>query len=221
MNILRLNKDIKLFYTIENFLLDDEIEEIFNLCENKKFLEAEIDNDQLISKNKNYLNYKINQNSGVVKRIRESNIKWIVWEKDSEWLFKKIIKCINQVNLDNYGYILKFVENFQFTEYNSKQNSFYSKHVDQKNKYDIKSFLDIRKLSFTIQLSDFCDYEGGDLRFYIGKKSIYTNKEEYVVAKKNKGSITFFPSDILHEVTPVTKGTRYSLVSWVQGPNLL
>jgi len=28
----------------------------------------------------------------------------------------------------------------------------------------------------------------------------------------------FFPSYTLHEVTPVTKGTRYTLVGWVHGP---
>ena len=52
-------------------------------------------------------------------------------------------------------------------------------------------------------------------------ETLFTNKEEYDVAKKDKGTITFFPSHVLHEVTPVTKGTRYSLVSWVQGPNIL
>jgi PKHD-type hydroxylase len=30
--------------------------------------------------------------------------------------------------------------------------------------------------------------------------------------------ITLFPSWSLHRVTPVTKGTRYSLVAWVSGP---
>ena len=34
-----------------------------------------------------------------------------------------------------------------------------------------------------------------------------------------KGMITFFPSWLIHDVTPVTQGTRYSLVGWVNGPN--
>jgi PKHD-type hydroxylase len=37
---------------------------------------------------------------------------------------------------------------------------------------------------------------------------------------KDKGTIVFFSSNIEHEVTPVTKGTRYALVGWVNGPNL-
>ena len=32
------------------------------------------------------------------------------------------------------------------------------------------------------------------------------------------GSTIAFPSFFLHEVTPVTKGSRYSIVTWVSGP---
>ena len=32
-----------------------------------------------------------------------------------------------------------------------------------------------------------------------------------------KGSIIVFPSFLYHQVTPITKGTRYSLVMWVLG----
>jgi len=33
-----------------------------------------------------------------------------------------------------------------------------------------------------------------------------------------KGSIIAFPSYILHQVTPVTKGVRKSAVLWLSGP---
>ncbi|MFT7073376.1 MAG: PKHD-type hydroxylase [Patiriisocius sp.] len=62
----------------------------------------------------------------------------------------------------------------------------------------------------TIQLSDPNDYEGGDLRFMINK--------EIVNAPKEKGTIIIFPSFIMHRVTPITKGTRQSIVGWVSGP---
>ena len=67
-----------------------------------------------------------------------------------------------------------------------------------------------RKLSLVVQLSDPEDYEGGDLEIYTG--------HEPLVVKKKKGMTAFFPSYQLHGVTPVTKGTRYSLVVWVHGP---
>ena len=223
MNILRQNKEICPIISIPNFLSDLEINQIFNLSKEKEFIDAVIDNKLNKKENHNLLtDHKIiNLNVGVVKSTRETNIKWISLDENSNWLFKKIIQCINETNVNNYGYILKFVEDIQFAEYTSQTKGFYSKHTDCGNRFGMENFVDIRKLSFSIQLSDLNDYEGGELKFYTGKKSIYANKEKGDTAKKDKGTIILFPSHVLHEVTPVTKGIRYSLVSWVQGPNIL
>jgi hypothetical protein len=221
MNILRQNKKTQEIVTIQNFLSEAEINQIFDLCEEREFVDSSIGKD--LDKEKQILLEKYNikdLNNGVIKSKREANLKWIYLDDQSNWLFNKVINCINQVNAHNYHYILKFVEDFQFSEYNSLTRGFYSKHVDCGNVYDIENFVDIRKLSFSIQLSNPEDYEGGDIKFY-GKKSIYTNEKEYDIARKDKGTIIFFPSHILHEVTPITKGIRYSLVSWVLGPNIL
>ena len=32
------------------------------------------------------------------------------------------------------------------------------------------------------------------------------------------GDVLLFPSFTQHQITPITKGIRYSLVSWVSGP---
>ncbi len=50
------------------------------------------------------------------------------------------------------------------------------------------------------------DYEGGELIMFEDKK-----------IDTKKGDLLIFPSNFLypHEVTPVTKGVRYSYVSWV------
>ena len=69
-----------------------------------------------------------------------------------------------------------------------------------------------RKVSFSVQLSNPSDYEGGDLRFYRHSTT------KFMEAPKDKGTLILFPSWTIHEVTPVTAGTRYSLVSWVNGP---
>ena len=223
MNILRQNKEIHPIISISNFLSDSEVNQIFDLSKEKEFIVAAVGNELNKEENHNLLtDHKIiNPNVGIVKRTRETNLKWISLDENSNWLFKKIIQCINETNVNNYGYILKFVENIQFAEYTSQTKGFYSKHSDCGNRFEMENFVDIRKLSFSIQLSDSSDYEGGELKFYTGKKSIYTNKAEGDTAKKDKGTIILFPSHVLHEVTPVTKGIRYSLVSWVQGPNIL
>ena len=67
-----------------------------------------------------------------------------------------------------------------------------------------------RHLSVIINLNN--DYEGGDL--------IFTDQKEKEIKrlKLNKGSIVFFPSNFMypHKIEPIKKGTRYSIVSWLQ-----
>jgi Rps23 Pro-64 3,4-dihydroxylase Tpa1-like proline 4-hydroxylase len=67
-----------------------------------------------------------------------------------------------------------------------------------------------RHLSIIINLSD--DYEGGDLIFTDQKN------KEIKRLKLDKGSIVFFPSNFMypHSIQPITKGTRYSIVAWLQ-----
>ena len=68
----------------------------------------------------------------------------------------------------------------------------------------------VRKLSFSVQLSDPDDYKGGDLLLKISS--------DPTQVKKTRGTVIFFPSYVLHEVTPVEQGVRKSLVGWVTGP---
>ena len=72
-----------------------------------------------------------------------------------------------------------------------------------------------------IQLSDPKDYEGGFLEFAHHKNE--PHKCEYVKAREGlpRGSIIVFPSYTWHRVTPVTKGTRLSLVQWNLGPGYI
>jgi PKHD-type hydroxylase len=95
-----------------------------------------------------------------------------------------------------------FAEGIQFTQYKAPSGH-YVKHVDC-----IPGAT--RKLSLSLQLTDPKDYEGGDVVFH------YKNNPD--VAPKSKGTVIIFPSYVLHEVTPVTRGERYSLVAWITGP---
>jgi PKHD-type hydroxylase len=63
-----------------------------------------------------------------------------------------------------------------------------------------------------LQLSDPGEYEGGELQMNVGS-SILTVPQEL-------GLICFFPSFLLHRVTPLTSGVRKSLVTWLCGANL-
>ena len=114
-------------------------------------------------------------------------------------------------------------ESCQWTRYSESQH--YTWHQDQFKKpfNDPKSYQHglIRKLSVTVSLEDGSTYEGGDLQFDLRNS---TNGEPAIinaVSARKKGSITVFPSFIWHRVTPVTKGTRYSLVIWNLGKPFL
>jgi PKHD-type hydroxylase len=143
----------------------------------------------------------------VEKRIdhkyRDSNVYWVIPEED-ESLFRKLTDLVNYSNNEFFGFdLLGFSEGVQFTQY-TQPGGFYTKHVDCLHKGSI------RKLSLTVQLTDPNEYEGGDLLLHF--------KTDPVTAPRSQGTVTVFPSYLLHEVTPVTKGLRHSLVAWITGP---
>jgi hypothetical protein len=63
-----------------------------------------------------------------------------------------------------------------------------------------------RKINLVIQLSDESDYDGGDLII-----DSYT-------ANRTVGTGIFFPATVTHTVTPITRGTRFSLIGHSWGP---
>lgn len=63
-------------------------------------------------------------------------------------------------------------------------------------------------LSFTLFLSDPESYEGGEL---VIEQAGQTHK-----LKANAGDLVIYPSTTLHQVAPVTAGTRYVCVGWIQ-----
>ena len=76
----------------------------------------------------------------------------------------------------------------------------------------------MRKLSLTLCLTDPKEYEGGELQFFNGERPI---EQRIINDIQDQGSVIVFDSRDWHRVTPVTKGTRYSLVCWSVGPNFL
>lgn len=152
---------------------------------------------------------KIGINEGEVnKSIRNVLHSWLDMNK-FDWLYRQLESYISEANWINYRYVLTHMEQIDYLEYHEghgveEENGKYIAHLDG----NINS---TRKLSFSLLLSDPSEFEGGDLL-------IYESGKPCVVPKK-KGMMTFFPSNTLHEVTPVTKGVRRSIVSWVHGPH--
>lgn len=93
---------------------------------------------------------------------------------------------------------LESQRNSEFALLKYSEGCFYKEHTD--------SFAALsRHIAISLHLND--DYEGGEFGFYNGKHKI----------KAKKGSAIIFPSNFMypHEIFPVTKGTRYSIITWI------
>lgn len=141
-----------------------------------------------------------------ISDYRKSTVIWIPDENKNTWLYDKISDLANIANTQMWNYdIWGYGDELQYTIYEGN-GGHYDWHADLGPK------ISNRKLSCVLQLSDADDYEGGELQLNNGGSSINVGK------KKNR--IVFFSSFVLHRVTPVTKGTRVSLVTWLSGKNL-
>jgi len=152
----------------------------------------------------------------VDKKVRTSKVAW----SSDQWIYDLIWPYMETANAQaGWEYDIKAAESVQITRY--PEGGFYNFHKDGKSDnlgvYNApkNKFIhgNVRKLSMSIILND--DYEGGGFEFATLKKeaaNIYTPDFNKL------GSVMVFPSFMMHRVKPVTKGTRYSLVSWFVGP---
>jgi len=158
--------------------------------------------------------------------IRDSKTAWI---PTSHWIGGFLWHYIQRINRENYCYDLTGIdgETIQYTQYGTGQ--FYNWHIDgnidtaYKPNLIVGSGVNIsndlitlegeyvRKLSFSLQLSDPEDYTGGEVQLLDqGRKTYF--------APKQKGTLIMFDSRTSHRVRKVKSGMRKSLVGWVVGP---
>jgi PKHD-type hydroxylase len=141
-----------------------------------------------------------------VSDYRKSEISWIPEEPNNQWLYDKIAQYAISANKEMWNFdIWGYHDSLQFTNYYG-DGGHYDWHAD------LGPGISNRKLSVVLQLSDPKDYVGGELQMNTGG-GITSVAKEY-------GSLCFFPSFVLHRVTPLTSGTRTSLVTWLCGANL-
>ena len=145
-------------------------------------------------------------NGEVNDQIRRSELNWLHKDPECAWVFEKLSHVVSSLNVDYFGFELTgFGEALQLTNYHEARQGTYKWHQD------FGSAGVSRKLSLVLQLSDPNDYEGGELQ-------LLTTGQPTSMQKK-RGLITVFPAWTLHQVTPVIKGTRQTLVTWASGPN--
>jgi PKHD-type hydroxylase len=198
-NPYRSSKITLPYVTVHDYFTDQELEQIEFLSKTKPLNKA-ITVSQLDESN-------ISDN-----QIRVSSNSFHAYSQENSWFFEKLNIAIESINNSFYGFELYGYKDYQYAEYDGSVSGRYGAHMDL-IMTDAKpaDLLDTRKLSLSIILSDpINDFTGGDFLIYEGANPTKIDAQ--------KGSIIFFPSFMLHEVTPVISGIRKSIVVWVEGP---
>jgi len=158
--------------------------------------------------------------------IRSSQNTWI---NTSHWIGGWLWYYVSKINRANFLYDITDIDNetLQYTHY--KEGQFYSWHSDtaldtyHKPQVRFASTVSrgqeemiqtgeyVRKLSFTLQLSEPTDYRGGEVEFL-------DSEGQRFLAPKQRGTMIVFDSRTRHRVRKVKEGLRKSIVGWVVGP---
>lgn len=142
----------------------------------------------------------------VVSEYRLSEISWLNENDETSWLYLKLSEYAKKANEEMWNFdIWGFGDSLQYTRYYGN-GGHYDWHVD------LGPGISNRKLSCVLQLSTPEEYEGGELQMNPGGNIISV--------PKGLGTLCFFPSFLLHRVTPLSSGVRLSLVTWFCGANL-
>jgi len=163
---------------------------------------------------------KVTERSSIEKsshKYRNCKVAWI----NDKWIYDILNPFIHTANKEaGWNFQWDWNETSQFTIYEKDQ--YYGWHSDQHPapfKHQNKNINGkIRKLSLTLQLTDKTKYEGGDFQFmWINNKKKDLLDITTVDDAKDIGTVIVFPSSIYHQVLPITKGKRESLVNWSVG----
>ena len=188
----------------------------------EKDLESHFDNDMGDSK---LINDVLNKN------VRKSKNTWI---PTHHWIAGWLWHYVEMANRNNFLYDISFIESesMQYASYGVGE--YYHWHTDSSIPVQYKPQIQtsarestkddnylrertaienelVRKISFSLQLSDPDDYEGGNIQF------IDESNKNYI-APRQKGSLIIFDSRTKHRVCKVRSGVRKSIVGWVVGP---
>jgi PKHD-type hydroxylase len=154
----------------------------------------------------------IGMDKNVNSETRKSKVRFI--QKNDirfEWLFDRLWKMSIQANDEWFNFNISKITYIQLAEYDSEYLGEYKIHKDVFWINDDPKYH--RKLTCVVQLSDPASYEGGNFELHYLATS-YPDVNEI----RQRGSAIFLPAFIDHAATPVTKGKRYSLAAWFDGP---
>ncbi len=139
--------------------------------------------------------------------IRRSGIAWLDEDTAPAWIGARLAQAVAIANREHFHFELThFHEQLQIARYDAGEQGYFAWHSD----IGLGVLAQTRKLTVIVQLSPPESYQGGVLEL---------NADGHAAAAAGAaGDVVLFASFVLHRVTPVTAGRRYSLTCWVHGP---
>ncbi len=139
--------------------------------------------------------------------MRRADLVWIDDLPGCDWVMERLMATVAAANREVFAFDIEdFAESAQIARYGAERQGHFDWHSDIGD----GRLAARRKLTIVAQLSPAGAYDGGALEI---RPSAHT-----VAADRAQGSVTLFPSYLLHRVTPVTAGERFSLTLWSHGP---
>lgn len=139
--------------------------------------------------------------------LRRAEIAWLDDMPGAAWVMDRLTGLMAEANRQTYGYDLTdFAESAQCACYRAETAGHFAWHSD----IGAGALAAKRKLTLVVQLSDPASYDGGGLEIWPDSHVHHADRAQ--------GTATVFPSFMLHRVTPVTAGLRWSLTLWAHGP---
>ena len=140
-------------------------------------------------------------------QIRRAEIAWLDDLPEAGWVMDRMIALVARANREAFGFDLSdFAESAQIARYGAEREGHFAWHSD----IGAGAAAARRKLTVVVQLSAPSAYAGGGLE--LGPAA------QLREVPRLQGMAVVFPSFVLHRVTPVSAGVRWSLTLWAHGP---
>jgi predicted 2-oxoglutarate/Fe(II)-dependent dioxygenase YbiX len=174
----------------------------FNYCEvfARQFEAAECERVIALHQGSGALQSRMPRGDGAF--IRDSDLFWVARTPQTEWIFERVWNLATLYN-SRYGFeLLAEMDQLQLTRYAKGQ--LYNWHMDLG-----AGAMSRRKISMVVELAA-GGYDGGGIEVFYGEET--GNR-----IALGQGDALVFPSFIMHRALPVQSGTRWTLVSWLNG----
>lgn len=141
--------------------------------------------------------------------IRKTLVAWVARNPKTEFFHQRLEEAVLSLNARYFRFDLSGLADFQYALYGGPEGGHFDWHKDY-GRDPSDPAREPRKLTLSLQLSDPSEYDGCELQVRAGHK--------IDIAPKARGALVAFPANVLHQVTPITRGQRRSLVVWAVGP---